>query len=317
MKNVIRGMLVSLASVTALTLGASAAHAQTAARVSFPGPNGVTLSGVRYLPAGFANASNLSAVVMMHGCSGMWSNRNPSANNADGTPNLQNNIEKWGWELAESGVVALAVDSFTPRNPQNVSASDWQNQCSGATYASAVDSYTTRAADARAGYDWLAGDTAHIDGTSIALLGWSHGAQAALVQAAATPRDSDTARASTDMVFAATVVFYPGCGSALGFDSPSSSYYRPYNDLRFNLGDVDSFYSNCQTRANRAVNTYGSTTNSGHEVIFAGYAGADHSFDNGSQTWPASVCSGSSPTGDDCAMRDADIESLEFLLDRI
>ena len=316
MKNAIRGMLVSLTSIAALTFG-SAALAQDAARVTFPGPNGVTLSGVRYTPAGFAQASNLSAVVMMHGCSGMWSNRDPSADNTDGTPNLQNNVEKWGLELAAQGVVALAVDSFTTRTPAGVSDNDWQNQCSGATYASAVDSYTTRADDARAGYDWLAGDTAHIDGASIALLGWSHGAQASLVQAAATPRTSNTARASADMVFAATVVFYPGCGSALGFNSPSSSYFRPYADLRLNIGDADSFYANCQTRADRAVNNYGSTAGSGHEVVFAGYSGAAHSFDNFSQTWPTTVCTGSSTTGDECAMRDADIESLEFLLGRI
>jgi dienelactone hydrolase len=312
----LRMVVSSLAAPLALAAFVTEARAEvTAQEVTFDGPDNVELSGVLYLPDGFEEGSDYSAVVMLHGCSGMWSNRNPNATNGDGSPNLQNNVEKWGWKLADEGVVALAVDSFTPRTPLGVSDSDWQNQCSGATYAGYVNPYSTRALDARAAWDYL---DAHplIDGASIALLGWSHGAQAAMVEAAETPPNSTTPRAASDMLFAATVLFYPGCGSALGFSSPSSSYWRPYNDLRLNIGDDDSFYANCQTRANRAINNYGSTPGSGHEVIFAGYVDAAHSFDTVSQAWPASTC-GAPNIGDTCAMQAADIDSLSFLLSRI
>lgn len=313
----LRSVLASLPCFAALTLCSTASLAQTVTEVTFNGPDNVQLSGVLYAPDLFDEEQGenvYSAVVMLHGCSGMWSNRNPDAENADGTPNLQNNVEKWGLKLAQEGIVALALDSFTPRTPNGVSDSDWQNQCSGATYANSVDSYTTRALDARSAYDYLDGDT-RINASNIALLGWSHGAQAAMVQAAETSRTSNTVRAGSEMVFATTVLFYPGCGSALGFGSPSTGYWRPYNDLIINVGDDDSFYSNCQTRANRAISTYGSTAGSGHEVVFVGHVDAAHSFDNGSQAWPVSECV--NQVGDDCAMRSGDIDSLAFLLQRI
>ena len=50
---------------------------------------------------------------------------------------------------------------------------------------------------------------------------------------------------------------------------------------------VDRFFANCEDRACIAIKNYGSTPDSGHEVIFNGYSGADHSFDGFSQAWPA------------------------------
>jgi len=319
------GMMAALA-------GATSARAQSVSTVNFAGPGGLGLSGVRYTPAGFGATSHAPAVVMLHGCSGMWSNRAPGAVNADGTPNLQNNLEKWGLKLAQSGVVALAVDSFTPRprptngqvcstgadctNPSydacdagqcKPSQYQWQNQCSGATFAGSVDPYVARADDAMSAYTYLAG-LAGVDAQHIGQLGWSHGAQAAMVQAAATPRSSDTLRPSGERVFVATVLFYPGCGSALGFGNPSTGDWRPYADLLLNVGAADPFYANCSARASRAVTAYAAP------VTFAGFSGAVHSFDDVSQAWPASACS--QPT-DECAMRTADINSLAYLLGRL
>lgn len=175
----VAGILVCVASVS--TRG----QIITADRISFPAGHGSRireLSGVIYKPRGY-NAALLNhypAVVMMHGCSGIWSERVVGATNRDGTPNLQNNIDKWGKKLAESNIVALAVDSFTPRQPASITSSEeWQNQCidNAGRYAGAVNPYTERVQDARAVWDYL-NAMQEIDGSKIGLLGWSHGAQA-------------------------------------------------------------------------------------------------------------------------------------------
>lgn len=306
-------------ALAALSLSSLSASAQTVTSVTFSGPSGTgldsgLLSGVLYRPANYTSGSGYRAVVMMHGCSGIWSNRTVGATNSNGTPNLQNQIEKWGLKLASEGIVALAVDSYTRRKPSTAGDSDWQNQCSGATYGGAVDPYTTRVLDARAAWTYLASDS-RIDSSRIGMLGWSQGGETVLVEAAETFRTSNTVRTGTDTtLFSVSVVFYPGCGSNLGFGSPSSSYWRPHRDLRMNLAELDSLCANCETRASTAINTYGSTSGSGHQVLRITYTGADHGFDGTSQTWPASSCTGS---GDTCAMEGADINSWIFFRDRL
>ncbi|GBG89781.1 hypothetical protein CBR_g49632 [Chara braunii] len=294
---------VVMAMASSLPVGESAV---TVSKVSFPGPGSVTLSAVRYEPDGFSGGSNFPAVVMMHGCSGMWSNNIVDAANSNGTPNLQNQIEKWGLKLAGVGAVALAVDSFTPRGLLTQAE---QNQCGG---TSSVDPYTTRVQDARLAHSYLTGLAgSKVNGASVALLGWSHGAQSTLVEAAATPRDSTSERLVTEHIFAASVAFYPGCGTALGFGSTvAGSYWRPYRSLQLHVGTADGFYSNCQTRATIAQ---GSPYNA--DVAFFGYSDAAHSFDGVSQTWASSKCTAAEiPTKpDECAMRAGDIDGLAFL----
>lgn len=154
----------------------------TVDRITFTGHGGsIVLSGVVYKPRSFDASKRrcYAAVVMMHGCSGIWSERVVGNTNRDGTPNLQNNIEKWGLKLAECNVVALAVDSFTPRQPADATSSEeWQNQCSdnAGRYAGVVNPYTERVRDARAAWEYL-NAMPEIDGARIGLLGWSHGAQ--------------------------------------------------------------------------------------------------------------------------------------------
>ncbi|ATB30379.1 dienelactone hydrolase family protein [Melittangium boletus] len=304
----------SLSLLAAAALCASSASAQTATLVTFPGPSGDTtldsglLSGVLYKPANYSTSTSLRAVVLMHGCTGYWSNRTVGATNANGTPNLQNQVEKWGLKLASEGIVALAVDGFTRRKPSSIPDADaslWQNQCSGATYGGQVNPYTTRVWDAQAAWSWLAADS-HIDSARIGILGWSQGAEAAMVEAA---------EKATNTLFRTTVLFYPGCGAALGFGSPGASTWRPHHDLRFNIGTADSLYSNCQSRATTAISTYGSTPGSGHELAFVAYTGAGHGFDGGAQSWSTSPTPCSTP--DECAMKAADIDSLAFLLSRL
>jgi len=305
-----------------LSLSSLPASAQTVTTVTFTGPasTGLSsglLSGVLYRPADYSTRTNIRAVVMMHGCAGIWSNRVVGATNSNGTPNLQNNIEKWGLKLASEGYVALAVDSFTRRRPSGVPESDWQNQCSGTTYAGSVDPYTTRVQDARAAFAYLDGDS-RIDSTRIGLLGWSQGAQSVMVESALTYRDINSARSGSDVTpFRISVVFYPGCGSDLGFGSPSSSYWRPNHDFRMNLAELDPLRANCETRASTAINTYGASSGSGRQVLRITYADANHGFDGESQTWPSSSSCATGASADVCAMNAADINSWIFFRDRM
>lgn len=314
-----RTVLSTVACSALLSLGAAAAHAAIGIEsVDFAGPGGVQLTGVLYTPDGFASkgANTVPAVVMMHGCSGIWSNRVVGAKNKNGTPNLQNHIEKWGLKLANEGFVALVVDSYTPRYPANIAnpptPSDWQNQCSGAANAGKVDPYTTRVLDARAAWDFLDTDPdlAAVDHLRVGLLGWSQGAQSAMVEIADSGRAAPaTLRATADLRFSTTVVYYPGCGAALGFDAPDTSFWHPYADFRMNIGDLDDLYANCDDRMEDAIAL--NTGIGAPEIEYEVYADAGHSFDAESQTWPTAACTPPS-TGDVCAMNDADIDSLDF-----
>lgn len=308
----------SFALLTLLSAG-TRAFAQEAETVSFAGPAGVTLTGVLYTPADYDNSAALPAVVMLHGCTGIWSNREVGATNANGTPNLQNHIEKWGLKLASEGYVALAVDSYTPREPATLDKTKmderkaWQNQCSGQTNAGKVDPYTTRVLDARAAYAYLTGTAHedHVDADRIGLLGWSQGAESAMIEAADATRDVRTPlRAESDLLFATTVVYYPGCGSALKFGSITTGWWRPYSDFRMQVAENDTLRASCVSRYNRATSLYSGVTGA-PDLELGDYVGADHSFDAASETWPTATCAAPS-SGDVCAMNDADINSFDF-----
>lgn len=297
----------------AASIGSSDAVLPPPSQVHFAGPHGVTLTGILYTPTGFHDcrrAAYHSAVILMHGCTGIWSNRRVNATNADGTPNLQNHIEKWALKLASESIVALVVESFTPRAPPSLSQGDpeWQNHCSGARYAGTVDPYTTRVQDARAGWDYLV-SLGSIDPKKIGLLGWSHGGEATMVEAAATPRHIDIERPASDHRFAVLLSFYPGCGSHLGFVdeiwSCGSSFWRPYREFQLNVGEQDAFHANCKKRTDIARRDFGSS------IDFPAFPDAHHTFDAQQQAWPSDKCQ--FPTGDDCAMRAADIDGLAFL----
>lgn len=307
---------VFASSLFAITAHASSALAFEVETVDFQGPGTTTLSGVRYVPDDFDTLSvERPAVVLLHGCTGIWSNRTPDATNGDGTPNLQNHIEKWAIQLADAGYIALVVDSYTPRDPNPTGTlaqrQNWQNQCSGAANAAKVNPYTTRVLDTRAAYDYLTTDDeldGQVDADRIGLLGWSQGAQSAMVEIADAEKDTNVARSNG--LFATTVVFYPGCGTDLGFGSTTSGWWRPAADFRMNIAKLDTLHNSCNNRFNRAVTLYNGVTNA-PSLERTSYDGADHSFDGVSEDWPTAACVAPF-SGDTCAMNDADIESFDF-----
>lgn len=313
-----RTALSTLACTTLISLGAAAAHAAIGIEeVVFDSLDGTELTGVVYTPDGFDTDADetVPAVVLLHGCTGIWSYRNVGATNDNGTPDLQNHLEKWGKKLAAAGYVALVVDSYTPRYPANIAkpptSSDWQNQCSGAANAGKVDPYTTRVLDARGAYDFLTSDTefAAVNPLEVGMLGWSQGAQTAMVEIGDRDRLAPFDSREDELRFSTTVVFYPGCGANLGFDAPDASVWHPYADFRMNMGDLDDLYGDCDDRMEDAIaiNTDPGAPTIAYEV----YDDAEHSFDAKSQTWPTSTCTSPS-NGDVCAMKDADLDSFSF-----
>ncbi|UXI67806.1 dienelactone hydrolase family protein [Tahibacter amnicola] len=271
-------------------------------------PEGWQLHGRLYLPP--AGVAATGAAVLAHGCSGLWSN---GVVDSIG----QTHVERWGRKLASLGVITVAIDSYSGRQPDGVSNDEFQLQCSGTTWAGAVDSYTTRADDIVRAVGWLKYRFGARAANAVAV-GWSQGAQSLMVATAETGRFANTSQftapGSDRYVPAAAAIFYPGCGQNMGFlatSSISTSYWRPHVPLRMNHAALDPFEPNCATRMNRAASEYGSTPQSTHWAQYVMFPGAEHSFDHtGNTQWPVSTCN--DPT-DDCAMRTADIESLAFL----
>jgi len=275
-------------------------------------PDGSYLPGRLYGPS----EPNGAAIVMMHGCTGLWAQGQPWTV-------AQGAIEKWGIELARDGFVALAIDSYTSRTPAGVEPHDFQVQCAGTAYAGAVDPYTTRVGDMDTAVDWLRyrlGSAAR----RVGALGWSQGAESVLVRSAETYAHENASRfddpANEAAAQLATVAFYPGCGANLGFVEGSgieTSYWRPHHDVRLNHGGADPLNAACANRAQTAVDIYGSVSGSGHWIDYVEYPNAQHSFDGALTEWPAVRCAPDAAPSDFCAATDADIDSLEFLLARL
>lgn len=303
-----RSLLVAVTSTLALLSLPSLARADTYVNINFPGPADVaTLDGRVYLPDPMPE--DPPAVIMVHGCGGMWSDNTPANGGV-------REIERWGRELAAQGYVALAVDSYSTRAPADVSVAAYQDQCSGKTYAGAVDPYTKRVDDIAAARAFLIDEYAIDSDGGLGLLGWSQGAQAVLIAMAATPRDANVAYSSPSP-YAAAVAYYPGCGTLLGYGMTISTnlagYWRPAAPMRMHMGTSDSFWGNCDRRADNAIDNYSA------DLTWVEFTGAKHNFDNtGTTAFPTAACTSTewatSGMKDQCAMREADLDSLDFVL---
>ena len=145
------------------------------------------------------------AVVMLHGCSGMF------ANSGD----LTASYHYWGELLALSGHVALLPDSFNPRGHRSIC--DQQKR--------AILESRERAEDAYAARQWLASQP-YVVGDRIGLMGWSNGGTGTLY----AMRASQPHRG-----FRAAVSFYPGCRTL------SRTQYTPYAQLLILSGEADDW----------------------------------------------------------------------------
>lgn len=229
----------------------ASAQPASVSQFSLKNEQGLDIPTVFARPAG---PGPFPAVVMLHGCSGIYSDSNP----AKGYASL---YIAWATRLLGAGYAVLATDSFTPRGGP-------QNQCgNGSGGVSEVDD---RPSDARAAYSYLASHS-DIRSDRIGLLGWSHGGSTTL----ATMSDDRAERQ-----FKVAVAYYPGCGLYNAFGGISTSTWKPYAPTFMLAGGVDPLYTGgyCNKRVDRA-HARGASMASGNAVEILVYTGAQHSFD--------------------------------------
>lgn len=228
----------------------SSAFAWTIApqKVTFVNGQGITLTGYLFKPAG---SGPYPAVVMMHGCAGVFSYSDP-------TLGISKLYREWGDRLVSAGYAALLVDSFTPRKAD-------QNQCGNGN--TGVSEENDRPYDAYAGLKYLA-SRSYISANRIGLLGWSHGGSATIMS-------MDITKFSTSYNFKAAVAFYPGCGLYGALGGVTKSTWKPYAPFVILMGSADTVVSvsYCQTRVSKAQ-TLGAS-NLGITI----YPKAQHKFD--------------------------------------
>ncbi len=170
-------------------------------QISFPSADGKTLLvGYLFKPPSMP-ATQVPAVVMMHGRAGAYSSR---ANGIYNASTLSKRHLMWGRLWAQQGYIAVLVDGFGPRGyPQGFPRFSYKWRPAG------VDEVSVRPLDAHGALAYLR-SRADIAGDRIALQGWSNGASAAL--AAMFGDAPDTGAAAPARRFRGALAFYPACG---------------------------------------------------------------------------------------------------------
>jgi dienelactone hydrolase len=190
-----------------------------------------TIAGELRIP--LPGSNRLPAVILMHGGGGV------SANDDD-----------WAQHFNAMGIATLVLDSFTGRGGSRSSI---------AALARIVDAY--RALELLARHP-------RIDPDRIALMGFSHGSQAALYSS--MKRFANRYGPADGRKFAAHIAFYPGCH--VEYLEGRDLTNRPIRIFHGEADDVLSIAS-CREYVARL-------REAGNDVALSGYPGAHHSFDN-------------------------------------
>jgi dienelactone hydrolase len=206
--------------------------------VRFPG-EGVELAGRLYVPSDASG--RFPAIVMLHGCSGMWGQ--------DGEPTAS--YDFWAEHFRARGHVVVLVDSFGPRGEKEICTQSQRK----------VTSTADRPREAYSALRWLAARD-DVDAGRVHVLGWSNGGTTVLNAL----RADAPGRSGTGPTFRSGVALYPGC--ALLAKAP----YRPVAPLLIQAGDADDWTParHCTALAKQA--------DAGMIEIDV-YPGAHHSFD--------------------------------------
>ena len=259
----------------------SSAHAPAPVATTIRNEQGIDLRGWYFAPE--TAAASYPAVVMLHGCSGVFANSKPNSSYS----NLQSLFNEWGQRLARAGYAALLVDSFTGRGHP-------QNQCGNGN--AGTDEVVDRAYDALAAHRSLTGNAGwRIDPARVAVLGWSQGGSTTV-----SVLDIST----WPVKFKMGIAFYPACGLYNAYGGITNSTYAPYSPLHTLIGTSDAFYTSgyCQKRQQRAV-ALGST----EFKPLRTYKDARHSFDYCTRT--STTCA----LADTKAKQEADPYVMELL----
>jgi dienelactone hydrolase len=225
---VIRAVLSTFLVVATVADARAVEPAPLAYDAASLGPPGSGAPLELWRPSG---AGPFATVIVLHGCQGV----------GEGS-------RSWASRLAGWGYVAAIVDSFRPRNIQEVCGQGW------------LVPSDLRAQDAFNAARYLRGLTEGLDG-QVGLIGFSHGGSSVVIAAEADPARN----ARGDGPFQAAVAYYPACPSRVG----------PFaTDLLILIGKDDHVVS-----AERCATFVEANAGVAHAPEIEVYAGAAHGFD--------------------------------------
>lgn len=240
----------------------------TGQRIAFASADGTPLEGWLWLST--CAAPRAAAVVMLHGCSGVY------PNSYGDESQISSRFRDRAAELNDIGMHALLVDSFSTRDPDNPPATSRQDYCN--AHADLVAIHATEEADrprdAQGGYTALVAltdgqDRPRVDPVRVGVLGWSNGGSAAL---AAVARDR-----WPQQPFRTAQIYYPGCGLYGAFGNPNNgtSTYVADVPAELQIGTLDTIasVSACSVHAQHSADA------GGEPVGIYVWDGAQHSFE--------------------------------------
>lgn len=248
--------LLAAAAVAVATPAAAHTAAVQVEPVTFLSRDGRTqVKG--YLFRSASAPAKAPAVVMMHGRSGAYST---NANGRYDATTLSARHKAWGMLLARSGYVALLVDDFGPvGHPAGFKAGTYADR------PAVVDEVVNRPLHAYGALRYLQ-QRPDVDGSRVALLGWSNGGSTTLA-AMANDKPGDMSK----LGFKAGVSLYPGCGLKKRF---AKDGYKSYAPVRVFMGTADEEVSPklCEDFVARSKDE-------GGDIAIRMFEGATHSYD--------------------------------------
>ncbi|MGB0575786.1 MAG: dienelactone hydrolase family protein [Alphaproteobacteria bacterium] len=188
-----------------------------------------------------------AAIVMMHGCSGLYTK----------SGKMKTNSAAWVKRFVNWGYVVLAVDGFTPRG--------FRTMCS--KRKRPLHSLDDRPFDAYGGLAWLKKQS-FVEKDQIALVGWSNGAMAALSGA----RENKVEYFGEGHRFKAIAGFYPGC---ITLRRRVNKRFKPYVPVLVFVGLADNW-----TWPKPCMQMIRQAAKDGFPAQYVAYKGAYHAFDH-------------------------------------
>jgi dienelactone hydrolase len=232
-----------LAAVTFAVSGTAIAADRVEIRFPSLDSGRTVIAGALFRPD---RPGRLPAVVMMNGCSGLYTK----------SGRMQLNLAAWFDRFAGWGYVVLAVDGFRPRG--------FRSMCE--TGRRPLDEIDDRPFDAYGALAWLSAQP-FVRADRIALVGWSNGAMATL---AAMDGRAPAQFGAPALRFRAAAAFYPGC-----IRIAQRGGWRPYAKLLVMVGLADDW-----TRPKPCLRLIEDVRRAGAPAEIIGFAGAYHAFDH-------------------------------------
>lgn len=240
------GLLVAVLSLSSPSVTSAAPLVAKPERIEFPSlpkHDPAMLTGVLFRPAG---SGPFPAVVALHGCSGLWSEKNPAA--------VSPRDLDWANALVGQGVLVFLPDSYGSRG--------LGPQCKNSDRD--VSPARERVADAEAALAFLQGRQ-DVRPDQVALLGWSNGGSTVVY--AVRPKDKPKAGRPD---FRLAVAFYPGCRVP-----DQGGRWATRMPLLILIGEADNWTPAAPCKELAASDTA--------SVTLVTYPGAYHDFDNAGQ----------------------------------